>query len=137
MAQHKVYALPNACTPSTPVTFDPEICNGCNQCVDICQVDLARNGFTWSRQISDMAESHGLKVVNHFYSTPINLAAGLHWLVSRKSAFIFEYCIEDNPIRRKIAKPDIPVIDGYITVPDGPGLGIELDEKAIDRYRVR
>jgi NAD-dependent dihydropyrimidine dehydrogenase PreA subunit len=40
MAQHKVYALPNACTPSTPVTFDPEICNGCNQCVDICQVDV-------------------------------------------------------------------------------------------------
>jgi NAD-dependent dihydropyrimidine dehydrogenase PreA subunit len=40
MAQHKVYALPNARTPSTPVTFDPEICNGCNQCVDICQVDV-------------------------------------------------------------------------------------------------
>jgi L-alanine-DL-glutamate epimerase-like enolase superfamily enzyme len=104
--------------------------------IDIAQVDLARNGFTVSRKVADLAESRGLRVVNHFYSTPVNLAAGLHWLVSRKSAFIFEYCIEDNPIRRKIAGPDIPVIDGFITVPDGPGLGIELDEKALNRYRV-
>lgn len=36
----KVYAFPNACTPGNPVTFDPEICNGCNQCVDVCQADV-------------------------------------------------------------------------------------------------
>lgn len=36
----KVYAFPNCCTPSYPVSFDPEICNGCNQCVDVCQVDI-------------------------------------------------------------------------------------------------
>lgn len=104
--------------------------------IDIAQVDLARNGFTVSRKIADLAEMRGLKVVNHFYSTPINLAAGLHWLVSRKSAFIFEFCIEENPIRRKIAKPDIPVVDGYITVSEEPGLGIELDEEAVARYRI-
>ncbi|MBW1805885.1 MAG: ferredoxin family protein [Deltaproteobacteria bacterium] len=38
--EKKVYALPNWCTPSSPVTFDPDICNGCNQCVDVCQVDI-------------------------------------------------------------------------------------------------
>ncbi len=35
-----VYALPNMCTPSNPVTFDPQICDGCNACVDICQADV-------------------------------------------------------------------------------------------------
>ena len=40
MAERKVYAFPNRCTPSIPVIFDPEICNGCNMCVDVCQVDL-------------------------------------------------------------------------------------------------
>ncbi|MBW2095943.1 MAG: ferredoxin family protein [Deltaproteobacteria bacterium] len=40
MSQEKVYAFPNRCTPSTPVIFDPGICNGCNMCVDVCQVDL-------------------------------------------------------------------------------------------------
>ncbi|MFC1942576.1 mandelate racemase/muconate lactonizing enzyme family protein [Chloroflexota bacterium] len=103
--------------------------------IDIAQIDLARNGFTAARKIADMVESHGHRVVNHFYSSPINLAAGLHWLATRKSAFIFEYCVEDTPIRMELAT-DIKVVDGYITVPEGPGLGIELDEEVINRYRV-
>jgi len=36
----KVYILPNVATPNRPVIRDPEICNGCNTCVDICQVDV-------------------------------------------------------------------------------------------------
>jgi len=40
MKKKKVYAIPNRITPSTPVIFDPEICDGCNYCVDICQVDV-------------------------------------------------------------------------------------------------
>lgn len=105
--------------------------------IDIAQIDLARNGFTASRKIADMAEFRDLRVVNHFYSTPINLAAGLHWLASRKSAFIFEYCVEETPIRTHVAKPDIKAIDGFITVPEEPGLGIELNEEVVNRYRVR
>jgi len=105
-------------------------------CIDIAQIDLARNGFTVSGKIADMAESRGIRVVNHFYSTPINLAAGLHWLASRKSAFIFEYCVEKTPIRTQLAKPDIRAIDGFVTVPEEPGLGIELDDEAVNRYRV-
>ncbi|UCF95500.1 MAG: mandelate racemase/muconate lactonizing enzyme family protein [Desulfobacterales bacterium] len=104
--------------------------------IDIAQVDLARNGFTVARKIADMAEMRGLRVVNHFYSTPVNLAAGLHWLASRKSAFIFEYCIEDNPIRMQLARQEIGAVDGFVTVPEEPGLGIELNEDVINRYRV-
>lgn len=104
--------------------------------IDIAQIDLAKNGFTTSRKIADMVESHGRRVVNHFYSTPINLAAGLHWLASRKSAFIFEYCVEDTPIRMALAKPDIKMSDGFIVVPEEPGLGIELDDEIINRYRI-
>ena len=106
-------------------------------CIDIAQIDLARNGFTTSRKIADMAEFRGIRVVNHFYSTPINLAAGLHWLASRRSAFIFEYCVEETPIRTQLAKPDVKAVDGFITVPEEPGLGVELDEEAINRYRTR
>jgi len=105
-------------------------------CVDIAQVDLARNGFTVSKKIADMAESHGLRVVNHFYSTMINLAAGLHWLASRSSAFIFEYCIEETPIRMQLTKQDIKSVDGFVTVPEEPGLGVELNEEAVNKYRV-
>ncbi len=105
-------------------------------CIDIGQIDLARNGFTWSKKIADMAESHGLKVVNHFYSTPINLVAGLHWLVTRKSAFIFEYCVEDTPMRKQLTNHDILAVDGYVTVPEEPGLGLELNNEVVERYLV-
>ncbi|MFC1907988.1 mandelate racemase/muconate lactonizing enzyme family protein [Chloroflexota bacterium] len=106
-------------------------------CMDIIQIDLARNGFTTTKKISDMAESHGLRVVNHFWSTPINLVSGLHWLASRKSTFICEYYFEENPLRTQLIKQDIKAIDGFITVPEEPGLGIELNDEIINRYRVK
>ncbi len=40
MSQKKLMALPNISTPSSPVVFNPEICNGCNTCVDVCQIDV-------------------------------------------------------------------------------------------------
>ena len=39
-AKNKVYALPNKATPGQPVVFDPDLCNGCNQCVSICLMDV-------------------------------------------------------------------------------------------------
>ncbi len=40
MDQEKVHVTPNVPTPNRPVIFDPEICIGCNQCVEVCQVDV-------------------------------------------------------------------------------------------------
>ncbi len=105
--------------------------------ISIAQIDIARNGFTEATRVADMAEDYGLRVVNHFYTTGINLAAGLHWLASRKSAFIFEYCVEDTPIRWDITKQRMEIdANGFVHVPQGPGLGIELNEETIERYRI-
>lgn len=40
MAKVPVYALPNVPAPNTPVIFNPDNCNGCNRCIEICQVDV-------------------------------------------------------------------------------------------------
>ena len=40
MTQGRVFALPNITTPNNPVKFNPEICNGCNDCVETCQIDV-------------------------------------------------------------------------------------------------
>jgi NAD-dependent dihydropyrimidine dehydrogenase PreA subunit len=40
MAQKNVFILPNVATPSSPVIFNPEICKGCNRCIEVCQIDV-------------------------------------------------------------------------------------------------
>ena len=40
MAQDKVYAIPNVPAPMTPVIIDTKICNGCNHCIEVCQIDV-------------------------------------------------------------------------------------------------
>ncbi len=106
--------------------------------INVAQIDIARNGFTEAVRVADMAEDHGLRVVNHFYTTGINLAAGLHWLASRKTAFIFEYCVEETPLRWEVTKQKMEIdADGFVHVPGGPGLGVDLNEDTIDRYQVK
>jgi len=105
--------------------------------IHICQIDLARNGFTEAMRIADLAEDRGRKVVNHFYTSGINLAAGLHFLAARKSTFICEYCVEETPIRWDVTKQRMEIDSGgYVHVPEGPGLGIDLNEDTIDNLRV-
>ncbi|MCK4785794.1 MAG: mandelate racemase/muconate lactonizing enzyme family protein [Desulfobacteraceae bacterium] len=105
--------------------------------IHIAQIDLARNGFTEAMRIADLAEDHSLKVVNHFWTTGINLAASLHFLASRKSSFILEYGVENTPIRWDVTQQKMKIdTDGFVHVPEGPGLGVDLDDDTIERLRV-
>jgi L-alanine-DL-glutamate epimerase-like enolase superfamily enzyme len=104
--------------------------------IDIAQIDLARNGFAEARRIADLAEDHGLRVVNHCYKTNISVAACLHWLATRKTGFIFEYSVDEGPLRLDLTKQRLAAVDGIIRVPDEPGLGVDLNEEIVSRYCV-
>lgn len=104
--------------------------------LDIYQVDLARNGFTEAAYIRQRVEEIGARVCNHCYKTPISVAACLHWISTSKSAFIFEDCVEDSPLRHELTHESLQAIDGRIAVPDGPGLGITLNERFVVRFLV-
>ena len=105
--------------------------------IHIVQIDLVRNGITESMRVADLAEDRGLKVVNHHWTSDINLAASLHFLAARKSAFILEYCVAESPLRWEVTREKLGLdAEGYVHVPDGPGLGIELNEETMERYRV-
>jgi len=105
--------------------------------IHIAQIDLVRNGITETMRIADLAEDRGLKVVNHFWASDINLAASLHFLAARKSTFILEYCVAESPLRWDVTKQRFDIdAEGYVHIPDRPGLGIDLNEKTIERYRV-
>jgi L-alanine-DL-glutamate epimerase-like enolase superfamily enzyme len=104
--------------------------------IDIAQIDLARNGFSEARRIANMAEDYGLRVVNHCYKTNISIAACLHWLATRKTGFIFEYSVDEGPLRLDLTKQSLKAVDGAIRVPDEPGLGVDLNEEIVSRYMV-
>jgi L-alanine-DL-glutamate epimerase-like enolase superfamily enzyme len=105
--------------------------------IDVAQVDVTRvGGLARSKQIGwDTAERHRL-CVNHSYKTGINIAASLHFVAALPNTHYFEYCVEQGALRQTLTKQRFPIVDGDISVPEEPGLGIELDEKVVEKYRV-
>jgi L-rhamnonate dehydratase len=105
--------------------------------IDVAQVDVTRvGGLARSKRIGwDSVERHRL-CVNHSYKTGINIAASLHFVAALPNTHYFEYCVEQGDLRRNLTKQAFPVIDGDISVPEEPGLGVELDEAVVEKLRV-
>jgi L-rhamnonate dehydratase len=105
--------------------------------IDVVQVDLTRCGLTQAMKIAALAEQRGRPVINHNFTTDINVAASLHFLASVPNAFIMEYCVEPSEISRSLARNPIAIVDGHAAVPEDPGLGVEPDPAIIEKYLVR
>jgi L-alanine-DL-glutamate epimerase-like enolase superfamily enzyme len=104
--------------------------------LDVYQVDIARNGFTDGSYVRDRVEEIGARLCNHCYTSPVTVAASLHWLSTCRDAFVFEDCVEDSPLRHQLTNERVQAVDGWITVPDRPGLGVALNEDFIRDHLV-
>ncbi len=106
--------------------------------IDVVQIDPTRvGGLTEAKKIAYAAYDRGRAVINHSFTTDINVAASLHLLASIPDAPLLEFCVEDSPLRQQLARNPIKVVDGYAAVPEGPGLGVEIDESVVERYTVK
>jgi L-alanine-DL-glutamate epimerase-like enolase superfamily enzyme len=103
----------------------------------IIQPDVARaGGITEARRIWAAAESRGVSVIPHSWASDILLAATLHFLASVRTAHYLEYNVMENPLRTELlTEPIAPGRDGLVQVPHGPGLGIELNDDLVERFR--
>lgn len=106
--------------------------------IDIVQVDLTRcGGITEAMKIASLAADRGLPCVNHGFTTFINVAAALHFLNAIPNSFIMEYVVEEETtLRDMITRQNFQAREGYVEVPNEPGLGVHLNEEAIANYRV-
>jgi L-rhamnonate dehydratase len=106
--------------------------------IDVVQIDLTRcGGFTEAMKIASLAQDRGLVVANHGFTTYINVAAALHFLNSIPNALIAEFVTEaGTTLREKLTKQKLRAKDGYLPIPEAPGLGIDLDEDGVKRFRV-
>jgi L-rhamnonate dehydratase len=106
--------------------------------VHVIQPDVAIcGGLTVAVQASALADAAGRRCVPHCFSTGINLAASLHWMAACEHGDLVEYCLRPSPLLRKLVRNLPPLVDGRVRAPQGPGLGIELDEQIVEQFRVR
>jgi L-alanine-DL-glutamate epimerase-like enolase superfamily enzyme len=102
----------------------------------IIQPDVARcGGISEIRRIAALADVRNVRVIPHCWSTDILVAATLHFLATQRDAPWQEFNVMDNPLKKDLAEEPLKVVDGRVAVPDGPGLGIALNEEIIERYR--
>jgi D-galactarolactone cycloisomerase len=86
-------------------------------------------------RIATLAEAKGARVIPHCWATDILVAATAHVLATFKDAPYLEFNATVNPLRTDLLTEPMRPLDGFVAVPDGPGLGIDLNEATIDRYR--
>jgi D-galactarolactone cycloisomerase len=104
--------------------------------VDLIQPDVSKaGGLSETKRIVDLARTLNAMWVPHNWSTVINTVASLHIVAASPDAFLLEHKQEPNPLIRELSKRELVVRNGKMQVPDGPGLGIEIDESVIDRFR--
>ncbi len=112
--------------------------------VDVVQPDIcAAGGLSEGLKIAAMANAHGVRCVPHVWGTGVALAAALQLLAVlprnppclHPEEPLLEFDRTEHPIRQAILKQPIEHVQGRVKVPDGPGLGIEIDRAALDRFR--
>jgi L-rhamnonate dehydratase len=108
--------------------------------VDVLQPDINRcGGLTEIRRIAEFAAYHAATVIPHGWKTGITAAAGRHFHAATVNSPTFEFLsplLWDSPIRSELVHPEPTISEGRMPLPTAPGLGIELDEDAVARYRV-
>ena len=101
--------------------------------VDVVQPDTGRaGGIGQLRKIAAMAEAHYISVAPHSGSLgPVAEYAALHVLASIPNCLMLERIEDDWPVRHQVIVPALHSVDGHLTVPDRPGLGVDIDEAVV------
>jgi L-alanine-DL-glutamate epimerase-like enolase superfamily enzyme len=89
-----------------------------------------------ARKIAQMAELANILVIPHSWSSDLLTAASLHFNASLRRAVFIEFNTSQGPLSRSLVKEPLRLEDGYVRVPEGPGLGVEVNEDVIERFRI-
>jgi L-alanine-DL-glutamate epimerase-like enolase superfamily enzyme len=109
-----------------------------NRAVDIIQPDSTKNGgLSESRRIAWAALDHNIQMVPHGWNTVFGLAADLQLSAAMPTARYVEYLTPCAYIEDLSVEPFVLDDDGYLQIPDSPGLGVELDREKLKKYQPR
>ena len=109
---------------TTKAEFAPALRSGA---ATILQPALGRVGGIWeAKKIAAMAEVYNAQMAPHLYAGPIEWAANIQFAASIPNILMAESI--ETPFHHALIKGTIQVENGYVTPPESPGLGIEVDE---------
>lgn len=112
--------------------------------LDIAQPDVGScGGISAARHILAIAQSHGVQVNPHVWGSAIAQAASLQLLaaipVAHHSLYaqepILEFDRSSHPFRVQLIARPIRQENGWVEIPSGPGLGVEIDRTVLEKYR--
>ncbi len=96
---------------------------------DIFMIDVPWNGFTQSKKVGDLAEIFQLNVAPHNYYSHMSSFISAALCAVLPNIRIMEIDIDDVPWKDELTTAAPEIVDGYMTIPSGPGWGIELNEE--------
>jgi D-galactarolactone cycloisomerase len=103
--------------------------------VDFIQPDVARaGGITEIRKITGMAAKHKVPVSFHTWGDGVALAASVHLAAALQECIVMELDYTYNPLREELLREPVKFENGYLIPLEKPGLGVELDQQALQKF---
>lgn len=106
--------------------------------VAVVQPDIGRvGGFTEARCVCDLAAASGRLVVPHAWKTGISVAVAAHLAAATAHVPYFEFLpaeLCESRLRMELTRDELSFVDGVLQRPMRPGLGVELDRDALERF---
>lgn len=104
--------------------------------IDVVQPDVARSGgITGARHAATLCLAYNKAFAPHTgFSGGVSHLASLHLAAAAPTLKTYEYMFIDNPLMQLFTEPFPKAADGYVHVPDRPGLGLDLDDEIIEKY---
>ncbi len=107
------------------------------QAISVCHPDLATSGgILETKKIGDLAQEHGIAMAMHMAAMPVAQMASVHCAAATENFMVLENHYVDVPWWNDIVTglPEPIIQDGFMMVPDTPGLGIELNEEVVTEH---
>jgi L-alanine-DL-glutamate epimerase-like enolase superfamily enzyme len=106
--------------------------------VDVAQPDIGRvGGITEAMRVVNIAADRGRIIVPHCWKSGIGVAATAHVAAASANCRFIEFLpaeVAFSRLRRELVKDELAIQDGKIALPEKPGLGIELNEAAVEKF---
>ena len=107
--------------------------------VQVVQPDMGRvGGLTEAKRVCDLAAQRGLTVVPHLWKTGISIAAAAHMAAAAPHCAFIEFLpakLCESALRKELVTDELQLVDGVIPLPKRPGLGVEFNRDALERFK--